>query len=394
MNREEYAKAIIEEGRRERRGPRNYLNHPVMSERGIKIALATALVESDLKMYANSADSESLRFPHEALSSDANSVGLFQQRAPWWGQASERMDPALSAAMFYSALSRLNYNDTSVSPGTFAQQVQKSAFPERYDQKFGQASDLYGRLVGLPERPDFNEYWVESPSCSGRNGTKVDLWLIHTQEGNGNADSLARYLANGANQVSYHYTISEDVNDHGVTVCDVVDTDLASWSVLSANPRSINLCFAGSSVKWSREQWLEQSRAIDVAAYLCVQDCKKYGIAMNVMPPPYGKNPPGISDHAYVSRQLRDGNHSDCGPNFPWDVFAAAIRKYSSDAKAEPKKPEGKPKPKPPSGPVGPADDQLALRWNCLGGQTLVEAVAEIRDHLLGTKDREKLGSV
>ncbi|EUA24061.1 gp25 domain protein [Mycobacterium xenopi 3993] len=59
---------------------------------------------------------------------------------------------------------------------------------------------------------------------------------MHTQEGDGNADSLARYLADPASQVSYHYTISTGYpHDDGVTVCDVVDTDLASWSVGDAN---------------------------------------------------------------------------------------------------------------------------------------------------------------
>lgn len=43
---------------------------------------------------------------------------------------------------------------------------------------------------------------------------------------------------------------------------------------------------------------------------------------------------------------------------------------------------------------VGPADDQLNMRFNCLGGQTLLEATAEIRDHLLGTNDRAKPGVV
>ena len=43
---------------------------------------------------------------------------------------------------------------------------------------------------------------------------------------------------------------------------------------------------------------------------------------------------------------------------------------------------------------VGPADDQLNMRFNCLGGQTLVEAVAEIRDAVKGTNDRNKKGVV
>lgn len=43
---------------------------------------------------------------------------------------------------------------------------------------------------------------------------------------------------------------------------------------------------------------------------------------------------------------------------------------------------------------VGPADDQLTMRFHCLGDQTLVEAVAEIRDKVCGTNDRDKTGAV
>jgi hypothetical protein len=34
------------------------------------------------------------------------------------------------------------------------------------------------------------------------------------------------------------------------------------------------------------------------------------------------------------------------------------------------------------------------MRWNMLGGQTLVEAVAQIRDKALGTSDRMKPGAM
>jgi N-acetyl-anhydromuramyl-L-alanine amidase AmpD len=183
------------------------------------------------------------------------------------------------------------------------------------------------------DRPDYNEYPMWSPKSSSRGGRTVDLFLLHTEEGDHNADSLARWLDNTPMEVSYHYTISEDYNDHGVTVVDVVNTDDASWSVLSANSRSINLCFAGSRAGWSRDQWLKQSRAIDVAAYLAVQDCKHYGISTRVVPPPYNSTP-GISDHQYVTKVLKDGSHTDVGPNFPWDVFAASVAKYSNQTPA------------------------------------------------------------
>ena len=193
--------------------------------------------------------------------------------------------------------------------------------------------------VTQPGRPDFNEYAVWTPNHQDRAGTKIDLFLLHTQEGNGNADQLARWLG-GPNGVSYHYTISMDPMDKGVTVCDVVDTDLASWSVLSANNRSINLCFAGSRAAWSRQDWLDKAgRAIDVAAYLAVQDCRKYSIPVTVIAPPYITGRAGISDHNYVTKVLKDGTHTDIGRGFPWDVFTAAVNKYAGTAPVKPPAP-------------------------------------------------------
>lgn len=239
-------------------------------------------------------------------------------------------------------------------------------------------------------KPQFNEYWVSSPSFHGRGGTRVDLFLLHTQEGPGNADSLARFLANPANQVSYHYTVSQ-ASDGGVTVCDVVDTDSCSWSVLSANPRSINLCFAGSSASWSRDQWMAQSKAIDVAAFLAVQDCKKYGIPLKVLAPPYSSPPPGISDHRYVTDYLGDGSHTDVGPNFPWSFFRECVAKYGDPAPAKPQPlvaPGGPPPYRYPS-----SDEMLrqvweqlfgprAGGWPQLGGKTLVDAIADLEKKL------------
>ena len=147
------AQRIISEGRAIRSGGKDYLAHPALTERGVKIALATGLVESNLTMYANNGDPESLNYPHDAISYDANSVGVFQQRAPWWGTVAERMDPTLSAAMFYNRLSRMNYNDLSRSPGSFAQAVQQSAFPGRYDARYAEAEQLYNRLSGSVSTP-------------------------------------------------------------------------------------------------------------------------------------------------------------------------------------------------------------------------------------------------
>ena len=49
-------------------------------ERVADIALETALAESELRMYANANNPDSLQMPHDAVGSNFGSVGLFQQQ--------------------------------------------------------------------------------------------------------------------------------------------------------------------------------------------------------------------------------------------------------------------------------------------------------------------------
>jgi hypothetical protein len=136
--------AIIHEGKR--RG---------ITQKGIQIAIATGLVESNLTMYANQGDPESLTFPYDAMGSDYNSVGVFQQRAEWWGTCAQRMDPAQSAGLFYDSLvnQRIgdqDYNTDATTPGGWADMVQRSAYPARYDERYPEAQDYYARLKDAP----------------------------------------------------------------------------------------------------------------------------------------------------------------------------------------------------------------------------------------------------
>lgn len=197
-----------------------------------------------------------------------------------------------------------------------------------------------------PANPDYNEYAIWSPNGESRGGTKVDMFILHTEEGGptkDGADRLARWISDPARQVSYHYCVSEDPDDHGVTVVDTRDTATMSWSCLSGNARSINLVFAGSKASWTREEWLRWApRAIDVAAYLAAADCAQYSIPRRVIKPPYGPAG-GVSDHRWVTRYMKDGTHTDVGgpmgppwTGFPWDVFETAFLRYAQPPAPKP----------------------------------------------------------
>lgn len=155
-SKDEVARAIIAEG--QRRG---------ITVRGIQIGLATGLVESNLTVYANAKVPESLKLPHDAVGSDGYSVGPMQQQVRkgatgqwWWGDARTCMDPTLSAGLFFDRLARLDYNNTSRSPGSYAQQVQQSAYPDRYDERFNEAVALYNRLSNSKDTIMGDPIWL------------------------------------------------------------------------------------------------------------------------------------------------------------------------------------------------------------------------------------------
>ncbi|OUJ22326.1 tape measure protein [Corynebacterium kefirresidentii] len=112
-----------------------------------RIGIATALVESGnpLRMWANRAVPESLKYRHDAVGSDYDSVGLFQQRDNGaWGTVKQRMTPYDSAGMFFDKLKSFDYK--SMDPGAAAQKVQVSAFPGRYSQQMGAAEELLNKV--------------------------------------------------------------------------------------------------------------------------------------------------------------------------------------------------------------------------------------------------------
>lgn len=320
---DEVAAAIIRETKR-----RGYQRHESVA------CLSTGIQESNLRP--------------DAVNPRGLWVGIYQQDASYPG----RYDPNQNILEFLNRLDAkrrspgaspdiwlnifwLQQRPSEPSADT-AYRNGRKAYLDEIKRHIAKSEELYDRF-GDDMRPAFNEFPIWSKNYSSRGGKRPEMFLIHTQEGGGGdaaAENLAKWFQNG-NGVSYHYTISQ-ASDGGVTVVDCVDTDYAAWSVGNANSISVNLCFAGSRASWSRADWMKQANAIDVAAYLAVQDAKKYGFSTLVVPPPYKNGRPGISDHRWVTDVFGWGTHTDVGPNFPWDVFAASVQKYATGQQKPP----------------------------------------------------------
>lgn len=113
--------------------------------RGQVIAIATALQESGLRVYANPKVPASMRLPHQAIGYDHDSVGLFQQRVPMWGSAKSCMDPYSSAVKFYRRLLAIpGWHNLPVTVA--AQAVQGSAYPDAYADDANHAAVIRRQL--------------------------------------------------------------------------------------------------------------------------------------------------------------------------------------------------------------------------------------------------------
>lgn len=102
-------------------------------ERGVVIALATAFQESRLENIEHG---------------DRDSIGLFQQRpSQGWGTEEEIQDPRYASKRFYKALEKVEgWEDMRVTDA--AQAVQRSAYPEAYEQWADESQVLAEAMLG------------------------------------------------------------------------------------------------------------------------------------------------------------------------------------------------------------------------------------------------------
>jgi tape measure domain-containing protein len=147
---------------------------------GAKIGVATALVEAGnpVKMWASSVDTASLKYKHDAVGSDYDSSGVFQQRNNGaWGAIADRMNARGSASMFFNQMVKKFPNWKSMDPGAVAQGVQVSAYPGRYNTQMATAERKLAKWKG--KLPGFRDGGI----VTGGRGLRRDDVLANLSRG-------------------------------------------------------------------------------------------------------------------------------------------------------------------------------------------------------------------
>lgn len=179
----------------------------------------------------------------------------------------------------------------------------------------------------------------------------IRLVVIHDMEApekSTTAEAVARYFAGlpASNKASAHVCVD---NDSAVRCVD--DNDRA-WHAPGANADGLGLELAGYA-RQSRAQWLDaySEAVLRQAARITADWCKKYKIPvkrLSVAELKAGQK--GIVGHRDVSAAYRQTDHTDPGPNFPWDVFLGMVRERMGTGSTKPETPK---RPAFPSG-IGP----------------------------------------
>ena len=175
---------------------------------GAVIGVMTSIVESGLRNVANdgsftypsgsgvmtqkewkAAKSEaitSMDLPHQGTGSDWDSVGLFQQRpSAGWGKVKDLMNPSYSAGKFFTTLEDVKGWEKK-SYGEAAQAVQRSAFPDRYNQVRSDAESVVDAIQGVKVTNAETVADSSAANCGddqGFTGTvSADGWVLPMKE--------------------------------------------------------------------------------------------------------------------------------------------------------------------------------------------------------------------
>ena len=167
-------------------------------------------------------------------------------------------------------------------------------------------------------------------SNSGSYDRKSKWVVLHTME-TGENSSIAEnigagWFTNPNAQASAHYC----VDDNSIVQC-VNEGDYAWASGPTGNLNGIQIEMAGRAAQ-SRADWLDDySRAmLERTAALTADICNRHGIPVRgLTDEQVARGEAGITTHAALARVFRETDHSDPGPDFPWDFFMERVQAHA-----------------------------------------------------------------
>lgn len=170
-----------------------------------------------------------------------------------------------------------------------------------------------------------------------RNGARV-IWLaVHSSEGNDapRVDDAAA-LRDAAWWTGSSHAITD--NDPGSLLTPAqgcVPYERAAWTLRGGNHFSDNIEQVGWA-HWTRAEWLARPKLLDNTARWLAERSKARGIPLvKLTPADVAAHRPGVIGHVDYTLGSRlaghpDGDHTDPGPNYPWDFVLDLARKYAA----------------------------------------------------------------
>jgi N-acetylmuramoyl-L-alanine amidase-like protein len=410
--------------------------HEVSLARGLDqfatvLALMCIRQESNFWCPWNRADPSSQNYPHDSESNDGRSVAYLQQqngragdtlpaddRDNWWGPMAQRMDLKRSANEFLSRLTD-DYHLAANNPGLASEFISNVQSPRpdlrgEYAKHWDFCHDLLRRALAGQPTPTPAPTPAPTPGGTVPGWTGDPIWLedvlrpalgdrLRTLDGwqdtghgdfkdirgvmvhhTGNSQELATSILNGRPDLEGPLANLHIAPDGTVTIVAVgvcwhagvgsypwLPTNNANWHMIGIECAWPDIAPNGSynpGQRWPDAQVVSMR---DTCAALCAKlghpatrviGHKEYAGAAQ------GKWDPGNMDMSWFRGEVAKDMRGEFGP-----------------------KPDVPPTPQP--GPIVPPDyskevwDQLRIEWPQLGKQTLVNAVAEIRDKVLGVSD-------
>jgi hypothetical protein len=162
---------------------------------------------------------------------------------------------------------------------------------------------------------------------SGRAGYAVQYVVVHYTAGSERATSAedgAAYDQRRTDGTSTHYFVDQN----SIVQC-VYTWDRANACYFYGNRLGIQYELCGTVQ--SRAQWLDPASDATLAnaARQIARDCAKYGLPVRRLTVAQMRNgEKGICGHVDVTNAYGLGDHTDPGPQFPWDVLLARVQQF------------------------------------------------------------------